>query len=407
MNHVELGERLETKRSEYGRKWESYPTKTMADGQKVKDIPANELEGLRALMDDINDLSVKHDAALLAAETAGAIKDLATKSSIPANRISSPVGTKGVAECVLDSMQWKGRVGGNFGDIELSDKALDFLETKATMTTSAGFAPHAFRDGTVVPAIYRPPQLIDHLRLELTDQNSIKFMKQSTRTNTAAGKAEGSAFDEATIVFTESTVDIRKIGVFLPVTEEQLDDELGVKAIIENDLSMMVRQVLDEQVTVGDGTGQNIKGLFNATNAQVQARGTDEEFDQIMKAMTLVRTNGRAVPNLVVLPTGNYQRLALTKTADGIYVFGHPSETPLSRVWGVPIVQSEALAAGTGLVFDSGFARIKLRKDLTVASSDSHGDYFKSNMVAFRAHVRAGLQILRDESICKLTGLRS
>jgi HK97 family phage major capsid protein len=126
-----------------------------------------------------------------------------------------------------------------------------------------------------------------------------------------------------------------------------------------------------------------------------------------MKAMTKVRTQGRAKPNLVVLHSDNYQALALTKTADGLYIFGHPGDAPLSRIWGVQIIASEALTAGTGMVIDTDYARIKMRGDLTVSSTNAHEDYFTSNKVAIRASVRAGLQVLRDQAICKLTGLGS
>ena len=400
---MNLHTELETKRSEYRTKWESYGTKTLADGQIVKDIPANDIEGLRRMMKDINDLSLK-------AETENSGQKGLTPSwtqEIPVNRVATKAAGQSLSDAFLNSAAWRGRVGGSFGDVELSGKAAEFFETKATMTTGSGFAPMGFRDGMVVPAISRPPQLIDFLRVELTDQNAIKFMKQSTRTNAAASKAEGSALDEATLVYTEATVPVRRIGVFLPVTEEQLEDEPSVRALIENDLRMMVRQKLDEQVTIGDGTGVNILGLNAQTGAQAQARGSDDEFDQILKAMTKVRATGRARPNLVVLHSSNYQRLGLTKTADGIYIFGNPADEPLQRVWGVQIVQSDALPAGSGLVLDSDFVRIKLRKDLTIASTDSHGANFASNMVAIRAHVRAGLQVLRDEAICKLSDLRA
>jgi len=177
--------------------------------------------------------------------------------------------------------------------------------------------------------------------------------------------------------------------------------------LIDEDLKLMVRQKLDEQVTVGDGTGVNILGLYEQVSAQTQAAGSDNAFDQIMKAMTKVRTTGRAKPNLVVLHSDNYQALALSKTADGIYLFGQPGDAPLSRIWGVQIVASEALTAGTGMVLDTDFARIKMRGELTVSTTDSHEDYFTSNKVAIRASVRAGLQVLRDQSICQLTGLGS
>jgi len=404
-NHIELGRELESKRAAYKQRWDGYATKSLVDGKQVKDIPANDLEGLRRMMDDINDLSAKHEIALAAFDSAQEVEAKQVEHSRPVKRVSAGIDVRSASEHLLNSSAWSNRVSGKFADVELEQAALSFLGVKAAMSTSAGFAPHAFRDGQVVPIISRPPQLIDLIRIDQTDQNSIKFMKQTTRTNAAAPKGESVSLDEAALVYTEATVNIRKIGVFLPVTEEQLDDEPGVRALIDEDLRLMVRQKLDEQITIGDGTGSNILGLYSQTSALSQAAGTDSAFDQIMKAMTKVRTTGRAKPNLVVLHSDNYQSLALTKTADGLYVFGHPGEAPLNRVWGVQIVASEALTAGTGMVLDTDFSRVKMRGELTVTSSNSHEDYFTSNQIAIRAIVRAGLQVLRDQSICKLTGL--
>lgn len=406
MNVMDLARELETKRSEYKRRWDAYPTKVLADGQKAKDIPANDLEGLRKLMDDINELSAKHEVLCGLESTGSDVEAKHAVGGVPANRVVVG-GSEDIVSELFRSASWSGRVSGKFADTELSDAALAFLAVKSTMSTGAGFSPQTVRDGSVVPLVSRPPQLMDYLRIEGTDQNSVKFMKQSTRTNAAAPKAEGAAFDEAALVYTEATCDIRKIGVYLPVTEEQIEDEAGVRSVIEGELRTMVRQKLDEQVTVGAGTGVNIRGLYNATGAQTQARGADSEFDQILKAMGKVRIVGGARPNLAVLHTNNFQRLAMTKTSDGQYIFGSPSGSPLQRVWGVQIAISEALTEGTGLVMDTDYAKIKLRKDLTVAASDSHSDNFVSGILAIRAHVRAGLQILRDEAICKLTGLQS
>jgi HK97 family phage major capsid protein len=406
-NHIELGHELESKRMAYKKRWDGYATKSLVDGQAVKDIPANDLEGLRKMMDEINDLSKKFEVARGAFEAAQEIEVRARDMSRPVNRVLGAAPGGLASDMLLKSAAWQGRVGGRFGDVELDRAALEFLGVKATMTTGSGFAPHQFRDGSVVPAISRLPQLIDLLRIDVTEQNAVKFMKQTTRTNGAAAKGESAAFDEAGIAYSEATVNIRKLGVYLPVTEEQLEDEPGVRALIDEDLKLMVRQKLDEQVTVGDGTGVNILGLYSQTGALAQAAGTDNSFDQIMKAMTKVRTQGRAKPNLVVLHSDNYQALALTKTADGLYIFGHPGDAPLSRIWGVQIVASEALSAGTGMVIDTDYSRIKMRGDLTVSSTNAHEDYFTSNKVAIRASVRAGLQVLRDQSICKLTGLGS
>ena len=196
-------------------------------------------------------------------------------------------------------------------------------------------------------------------------------------------------------------------------TREQLEDEAGVRALIETDLLLGARQILDEQITVGAGTGANLTGCYSASGALSQARGTDPYFDCLMKGMTLVRTanvaggrGGRwANPNLVLLHPSDYQDVVLERTADGIYILGNPGETPMSRVWGVSVGQSLALTVSTGMVIDTSFMRVRMREDARVFASDSHGEYFTAGIETLRCDIRAGFEIHSDEAICKLTGL--
>lgn len=410
MNELDLRIALEAKQAEYKSKYDSYPDKVLADGQKAKDIPASDVEGLRALMDDVNLAGKAYEDAVKIREAREGIDSYDQKSSTPVNRvglISDQLVQKSLADALIESDGFKSRVNGKFGEVsfDVDMKSLLDLEQKATMVTTSGFAPFVSRDGKVIPAVSRPPQFIDFLRVEPTEQNAVKFMKQTTRTNAADAKAENAALAESTIIYTEATVDIRKIGTFLPVTEEQLEDEAGVRGLIDFDLRLMVRQEADEQITVGSGTAPQIRGAYNATGVQSQALGSDTRFDAIMKAMTKVRVTGRARPNLIVLHSNDYQEIVLERTSDGIYLLGNPSDAPMSRVWGVNIALSEALTEGNGMVLDTDYLRLKLRKDVTLAVSDSHGELFIQNCLVLRAHMRAGLQIMRDEAICRLTGI--
>lgn len=313
------------------------------------------------------------------------------------------VGRKSLADQVIESKVLATK------DREVDFKDFDIrqlIEAKATMTTGAnGYPPQVLRDGTVVPAISRPPQLLDYLIMEPTSQNAISYMRQSVRTNTAAAKSEGSAADEATITYASVTDIISKIPVFIPVTDEQLDDEPGVRSLIDNDLILMVRQEVDRQVTVGDGTAPNLRGIYNASSVQTQARGSDVTLDAIFKAMTLIRVTGRANPGLVVLHGTDHQNLALTRTTDGLYILGNPTDSAFNRIWGVPVVLSEALTVTNALVLDPFYFRAVMRTGVEIKVSDSHASNFISGIQAIRATVRAGLKRMRDQAACRVTGL--
>lgn len=415
MNEEQLYGKLSELREKYREKYDAYPSKKLADGTEAKEIPANDIENLRALQAEIDDIGAKYDEARKFRQIREDINAAEEAKNNPANRLthstkSDPnLEAKGVGEFLTESKEFQDKNPNGFKDVAIPVDWKSFLglEQKATVSTSSGFEPFVLRDGGVVSAILRPPQLIDIIRFEPTTQNSIKYMKQTTASSAAASKAEGVALAEATMVWTEQTGSIEKIGAYVPVTEEQLEDATEVRSLIETELRRDVRLELDRQVTVGDGTGNDLLGLYNATNVQAQAKGTNEPvFDAVLKAMTNVNgPNGRARVNFVSLTATDHQNMCLQRTSDGMYIMGNPSETPLTRVWGVSIVISDALTTGTGLVGDTDYCRGKLRKDIVIAASDSHGEYFIQNMLAIRAHCRAGLKIMRDEAFCRLTAL--
>jgi hypothetical protein len=87
-----------------------------------------------------------------------------------------------------------------------------------------------------------------------TEQDPYAYMEETTFTNAPAEVAEGSSYPEATLAGTERQVDVSKIVVFLPVTDEELEDVEALPATIDNRLTLMLRQRLELQMVVGNGT---------------------------------------------------------------------------------------------------------------------------------------------------------
>lgn len=407
VNVIELGQQLEKARGEWKAKYESYALKTLADGTQARDIPGNELEVLDRMMKDINELAPKYntafDAQRFEEENLKALEEGRKITHTPQGGRQEEHKSLGRQFSELKNRSTKGeREFANISPIEF----MGGFGVKTTMTTGAnGFPPEVLRDGNIVPAISRPPQLIDFLRIEQTDQNAIKFMAQTVRTNNTAAKSEGSALDEAVITYAEQTDIISRMGVFIPVTEEQLEDEPGVRSLIDNDLALMVRQKLDTDITVGSGVDPILLGIFSTTNIATQAKGADPTLDAFFKAYTKVRVDGRANPSLAVIHSTDWQNIVLTRTTDGLYILGNPTDQTAMRVWGMQVALSEALTVTNAMVIDPFYFRVKMRKGVTIAVTESHASNFIANVLVIRAHIRAGIEHLRGQAACKITGL--
>ena len=279
-------------------------------------------------------------------------------------------------------------------------------EFKATLfTTGAGYDPEDFRIGRVIPAATRPLQVLDIVPVGSTDNSTVLYMAETTRTHGAAETAEGAAFKESTFVFTEQSSEVRKITDSLPVTDEQLDDAPMVESLLNQRLMFGVRQRLDGQIVGGNGTAPNLRGILNVSGIQTQAKGGDPVPDTVHKAMTKVSLVGRAMPDYVVMHQNDWQGIRLLRTADGIYIWGDPSLNVPAMIWGLPVVQADSLTEGTGIVGDFGnFCMLFDRRGIDVQVGYT-GSQFAEGKKTIRVDMRAAFVVFRAAAFATFTGV--
>lgn len=309
-------------------------------------------------------------------------------------------GAKSFGDLFVESVAFKGKKGAIGPEARLD------VELKTLLDTSTGWAPETTRGPRIVDYATRPLQVTDIIPQTTTGQSAITFMEETTYTNAAAEVAEGGTYAEAALAFTERTSPVRKIGVWLPVTDEQLEDVPQVRGYINNRLPFMVRQRLDSQILVGNGTAPNLRGILNTSGIQTQAKGSDPTPDAVYKALTLVKTTGQAMPNAVVFNPADWQDVRLLRTADGIYIWGSPSEAGPARIWGLPVVEAQGLTQNTALVGDfQNYAELATRRGIDVQVSNSHSTFFVEGKQAIRADVRVALVVYRPAAFCTVTGV--
>jgi HK97 family phage major capsid protein len=65
---------------------------------------------------------------------------------------------------------------------------------------------------------------------------------------------------------------------------------------------------------------------------------------------------------------------------------------------GLPVVESEAIAAGQGLVGDFRKAVLWDREQASITATDSHADFFIRNLVAILGEERVAFGVLRPKA---------
>lgn len=314
---------------------------------------------------------------------------------------------KSLGDLFVNSAAFKEKAGSSGPEATLDIDPMAMMRPRNTlMETGAGWAPETTRSGLVVPDAQRPVQVTDLIPSFTWGQSAYVYMEETTFTNNAAETAEGGTYGEAALVLTERTSPVRKITVWLPVTDEQLEDVPGARGYIDARLRFMLQQRLDGQILTGNGTAPNLEGINNVTGIQTQALGADPVPDAVYKAMTKVRVTGRATPNAAIFHPNDWQGVRLLRTTDGIYIWGNPSDSGPERIWGVQVVQSDAQTENTAVVGDfANYALLPVRRGIDVQITNSHASDFINGKQAIRADMRAALVFTRPAAFATVTGI--
>lgn len=323
---------------------------------------------------------------------------------------------KSFGEMVLASSAIKARMG------TMGPEAKFDLDFKALFRQGAGFAPRSSRTGEVVMYPTKPLDLLDLVVTIPTNQVAVIYMRQTSRSSITANVSEATdlsaaaqTWPEATLVYAQQSATVEKIATYLPVTDEQLEDEPGIQGMLDNDLEYMLRERITDQILNGNGTSPNLDGILAAgiETTAIASSATVVIADEVMKAITDVEagnTNGllNGLVDLCVFNPNDWEKVRMMKDADGNYIWGHPSEAGIRRIWGRAVVTTPMMAVNTLLVGDfSNFYRLRDRRDVRVQYSNSHSDYFIRGVQAIRADVRVASTIMRPAAFHSVTNLNA
>jgi len=278
-----------------------------------------------------------------------------------------------------------------------------------TLITLSTVSPQNLRQPGVVNMALEERTVADLMMEGQIDRGIIEYYEETTVTNAAAPTSEGSSKPEAALAWTLRTETARKIPVWIPATKEAMDDVSWLETQIRNRLSFMIRRTEEDQLLNGDGNAPNLRGILNRSGIQTQAKGSDPTPDAIYKAMQKVRGaggSGFAEPTAVVLHPNDWTDIKLLRTADGLYIWGNPSDEGPDRIWGLPVRQTTAMSEGTGLVGAfRPYAEVLRREGITITLSTEHSTYFIDNKVAILAEERLALAVYRPSAFATVTGI--
>lgn len=341
------------------------------------------------------------------------------------------VPKKSIGEEFIHSAEYKALLAqapnGQFGQKQRVQSGMAGFKSLVTGSsdTSAGawVVPDQVGQQVGLDAFQRPLRLRDVVTQGTTGSDSVEYVRVTSITNNAAPVAEattaagptapgsagalvpaagGGYKPESALAAARVTTPVRTIAHWIPVTKRALSDAAQIRTLIDAFLRYGLEEELEDQMVQGDGTGENFEGISHVSGVQAQAWDTNA-LTTLRKAKTRVRTVGRSIANAYLLNPADLETIDLLQDNEGRYYFGGPSGVGTAQMlWGIPVIETEAVPAGTAYVGDWRKAILWDREQATIQVTDSHLDFFVRNLVAILAEMRSAFGVVQPNAFVEI-----
>lgn len=274
------------------------------------------------------------------------------------------------------------------------------MKTILTDPTSAG----VLVQDTRLPGIIATPDQRLTVRDLLTQGNMdgsvIGYVQETGFTNNANTVAEGAKKPESDIKFELQETSARVIAHYIKASRQILSDASMLASYIDGRLRFGLALKEEQQLLNGDGTGQNLKGIIpqsTAFNAAIANVTKMTKIDTLRLAMLQATLAEYPATGHVLNPI-DWTEIETTKDENGRYIIGQPQGAAYKTLWGLPVVETQAIASGKFLTgaFKLG-AQIFDRWQASVEVATENEDDFVKNMVTILAEQRLALAVYRPE----------
>ena len=273
------------------------------------------------------------------------------------------------------------------------------FEVKADMSLGADVTGVIAAE-TIVDQIKYDPSRSVHIRsllpLGSTDAQTIRFPKETAYSDGAAATAEAAAFTQSDFDLAASTVNVEKIGTYMRITGEMLDDIKQLTSYLSARVPEKVLSVEDNEILNGDGSSPNLDGLFTdgtafAAGGFALAIESANEFDVLTVALNQLALANYQADTILLNPTDLHKMILLKSTANE-YLRNQIFSGLQPTINGIPVTVNTAVTAGKFLVGNLRQAsQLWIRENLAVEFSREDSDNFQKNFVTVRAMERVAL----------------
>lgn len=285
-----------------------------------------------------------------------------------------------------------------------------------TVTTTNGVPTRPERVPGIIPQNPDFPLLIANLLDRQTSSgNTLEYVRDTS------GPVEGTGtWNKAAVVpegqmkpqsgpfsWDTITTSLKTVAHWVPITRQAVDDDGQMMGYINGRLTYGLEFQMDRQILTGNGTTQ-MQGILTTPGIGAYQPGTGSQDSKLI-ILRKAKTQGELAlypPDAVVLNPLDWQDIELDSDGMGQFrVITNVTEGAAAlRIWGLQVVTSVAMAAGTALL--GGYrmgATLWERQGITILMTDSHADLFLANTFVVLAERRANVAVHTPRAFVKVT----
>lgn len=284
----------------------------------------------------------------------------------------------------------------------------DMASMKEMKVTSAGIVAPVY-DPVIQPGIRQELRIRDLLTSIPVTGQQYTYFREKLHTRGAAPVAEGGLKPTSNVTFEPVTDRVKKLAVWMPVTDEALDDVPQMFAYLQQLLRYDLKLEEEAQILKGDGTGENLPGLMTqaTTYDTALSKAGDTAIDLVRRAIYQVRKQSQMSADGTVMTELDWMNIELQKDGENRYLFANLQGLVTPILWGRPVITSDSMDEGDGTTggefLVANFARSTTLFDRMsfVFKMGLINDQFIKNERALLVEERLGLGVRRKEALVK------
>ena len=285
------------------------------------------------------------------------------------------------------------------------------LKASRDMTEGNTYTGEVIEVDRVPGFVYDPTRPV-HIRSLInrgpTTSNMIRYITEKEFDNQAAPVVEGIAAKQSDFKLEAKDTPVQKIGVLFRVTEEMLDDTVGLSSYIGMRGRAKFLEFEDSQLLYGSGVAPNLTGV--ATSAVAFSAGSytgnyarANNFDVIVAVCNQLALK-EYMPSRILMNPTDFNEILMYKGTDGQYLKNQIYEGLTPSFAGKPVVLNTAVTSGSFLIGDFNMGTMYWqRKGLDLEFFREDSDNVQTGFITVRMQERGALTTYLPNAFVKGT----